>query len=317
MGYHPRIESPDLVSLATIRSRNSELWLINNPELEENILAYAAKFATRYQVRLYALAIEGNHIHTLAKHPECNRAAFQRDFNSCVARAVPRHAPGYPGGRFWARRYSSELIPENEDIENYFFYTVLQPIQDGLVDKLSEYPGYNCFNDAIKGIVRKYSVVNWATYNDAKRWNPQEKIGDHIQIVELQYARLPGYESLAQSEYKKLMLEKLEQRRLQIIAARGDRAAVGPAALKRKKPGSRPYRTKKSNINTHRPRILCSCPYRRAEHYGWYFSIYFEFKNASQAFRNGKLSTAFPPGTYRPPYLRPQPRPPNPFMNLQ
>ena len=62
MGYHARIEKNNVASFLTTRSRNSALWFINNHKLEEAILGYTAKFAARYNVKFYALAIEGNHI---------------------------------------------------------------------------------------------------------------------------------------------------------------------------------------------------------------------------------------------------------------
>jgi hypothetical protein len=121
MSYHPRIECKDVASFQTTRSRNSELWFVNNKELEEAILGYAARYATRYEIKLYALAIEGNHIQKAAGFPKANRAFFMRDFNSAVARAVPRYQRDYPGGPLWARRYSAEYMADDLDIEDRFF----------------------------------------------------------------------------------------------------------------------------------------------------------------------------------------------------
>ena len=140
MSYHPRIECQDVASFQTTRARNSELWFVNNPELEEAILGYAARYATRHEIKMYALAIEGNHIQKVAHFPKANRAHFMRDFNSAVARAVPRFQPNYPGAYFWERRYSAEYLPGDADIEDRFFYAVLQPVQDGLVDDIADYP---------------------------------------------------------------------------------------------------------------------------------------------------------------------------------
>ena len=75
MGYHPRIETTDSANLNTSKTRNAELWFINNHDLEEAILGYAAKFSKRYSVDLYALGIEGNHVHHLAEFPKLNRAS--------------------------------------------------------------------------------------------------------------------------------------------------------------------------------------------------------------------------------------------------
>lgn len=302
MGYHPRIESNEYASLLTTRSRNSLLWFVNNGRLEHNILAFAAKYRERYGVKVYGLAIEGNHIQGPALFPNMNRASFMRDFNSSVARAVERLVPQYPGGGLWARRYSSEFLPGEEDVENWFFYTVLQAVQDGLVQKISEYPGYNCFHDAIYGIKRSFKVVRWTDYNAAKRHGADVNIKDYTDIVTLQYERLPGYEHLSQREYANLMMQKLEERRIAIV---NDRLAkglgfVGREALLRVEPGSAPRHTKTSTAFDPRPRVLSVCPKRRAACKAWYFGKYFAYKDSSRRYRSGELNVEFPEGTYRP-----------------
>lgn len=290
-------------SFLTTRSRNSELWFANNAALERAVLGYAAKYAQRHEVKLYALAIEGNHIQGPADFPLCNRAAFMRDFNSTVARAVPRVTSQYPGGRFWARRYSAELLPGAEDIERQFFYTVLQPVQDGLVSKISEYPGYNCFHDAIWGITRKHKVVRWGEYHAAKRHNSSVSIKDYTDVFELKYERLPGYESLSQEQYARLMTRKLEERRQRVIAERAKKGLgfAGIAKLKEIRTGQRPRSTKTSHRFSHRPRVLSVCPQRRREATAWYFNTYERYKLASQQYRRGKYNVEFPQGTYKPP----------------
>ena len=300
MSYHPRIESDTIASFLTTRSRNSELWFVNNQELEHTILGFAAKYAKRYSVKLYALAIEGNHIQGAALFPNANRAPFMRDFNSSIARAIPRKVPTYPGGRFWARRYSNEFLPGSEDIEEWFFYTVLQPVQDGLVERISDYPGYNCFHDAVWGRKRKFKVVQWGAYHAALRRDSRVAIKDFTEVVELRYERVPGYEDLSQKEYAHMMQRKLEERRSAIVNKRGGKGFVGPELLKLTVPGAVPRSTKRSSATDHRPRILSVCPKRRAEYKVWYFSIYFEYQEASESYRSGELDVEFPGGTYRP-----------------
>lgn len=302
MGYHPRIETPNIAAFSTVRSRNSELWLVNNEKLERAILGYIAKFTKRYRVKLYAFGIEGNHLHSTALFPECNRSAFKRDLNSCVARAVPRYVPTYPGGSLWARRYSSEYLPGNEDVEKQFFYTVLQPVSDGLVDSIFDYPEYNCFSDAVHGRERKFEVINWAAYNEARRWKVEVNISDFTETVTLKYERLPGYEHLSQQEYAALMYKKLQSYTKEAIIKR-NKPAVGAQIVRNRIPGAKPKQTKKSGRYSHRPRVLSACPKRREQCTNWYFKVYFEYKEASRIFRSGKLSVKFPPGTYRPPHF--------------
>jgi hypothetical protein len=301
MGYHQRIECKDIPSFQTTRTCNSELWFVNNPELEEAILGYAARYTTRYAVQLYAFALEGNHCQKAATFPKANRAHFMRDFNSSVARAVPRYQRNHQGGRLWARRYSTEYLVGPQDLEDYFFYIVLQPVNDGLVNDIRHYPGYNCFEDAINGTVRHYRVVNWKQYNDARRWNKSVSIDDFTEICTLQYERLPGYENLSQSEYAAMMRKKLAERTQKALEARASKTCVGATNLKLVKPGARPKNTKTSGPRDHRPRVLSKDPKRRAAGKAWYFSIYFAYKEASARYRSGDLGVQFPAGTYKPP----------------
>lgn len=267
------------------------------------MLGYAAKYAGRYGVKLYALAIEGNHIQGPAHFPQANRFQFMRDLNSSIARAVPHCTPSYPGGRFWGRRYSNEFLIGDDDIEEYFFYTVLQPVQDGLVERLSDYPFYNCFSDAIRGIARKQKVVRWGEYHAAKRFNPSVSKHAFTDTFDLAFERLPGYEHLGQHEYCKLMHQKLEQRRLAIVRKRQaqGKSFFGRAALLKIATGSRPIRSKRSTITSHRPRVLSVCPVRRRQGKAWYFSIYFQYRQASSEYRAGNIDTPFPHGTHPPP----------------
>jgi hypothetical protein len=307
MGYHPRIESADLASFQTTRSRNSELWFVNNQNLEEAILGYAARYATRHEVIMYALSIEGNHTQQVNQFPRANRSEYMRDFNSAVARAVPRYQKEYRGGRFWARRYSSEFLPGCEDIEEYFFYTVLQPVNDGLVDEISQYPGYNCFEDAVTGRERQYKVVKWKEYNDAKRWDSTVSIDEFTEICTLRYARLPGYEHMSQADYATVMRKKLKDRTALALQKRGRKLSLGAQRLRLVRPGSLPHKTKTSHRHSHRPRVLSRSPERRSACEAWYFQTYFEYKVCSKRYRLGEQSVEFPKGTYKPSIFHPAP----------
>jgi len=302
MAYHPRIETAKFKNFLTTRTRNSELWFVNNEALEESILGSAARCAERYSAKFYALAIEGNHIQGVADFPKLNRANFMRDFNSSVARAVPRHVPEYPGGRMWARRYSNEFLPTENSVLRQFIYTVLQPVQDGLVEKLSDYPFYNCLHAAAWGISQKFKVVRWAEYNAARRWDKTVKVKDFTDIVELKYERIPGFEHLSRDEYARKIFELVEERRREIVAERRAQGLgfAGRAYLLSVIPGSTPFSTKTSTREDFRPRFLSGSKKVNDECSTWYFDLYFTFKAASKRYRAGELDVEFPPGMYRP-----------------
>ncbi len=305
MAYHPRIETKDYASFCTTRCRNSELWFVNNKDFETKILALAAKYSTTRNVKLYALAISGNHIHHLADYPDENRADFQRDFNSMIAKVAPNFCVKYSGGTFWERRYSNELVPHHpDDIEKQFFYIALQSVQDGLVERISDNPAYNCFTDASRGIKRDFQIVNWTDYNRANRGKKKVDIRDYTETYTLRYARIPGYEHLSNKEYATMLASKLETRRVQLVRERiaENKSFAGPEYLKTVKPGSRPKTTKKSTRYSFRPRVHSACPERKRDCSTFYYSRIARYKYVSPRYRAGDRTVIFPEGMY-PPHL--------------
>ncbi len=306
MSQSLRIEAPELHSLLTTRTRNSELWFTNQEPFEKTALGYLAKYQETYGVELYAFTFQGNHHQSVAKFPGENRAKFMRDFNSITARVANSLIPGRPQrGSLWGRRYSEEKLPNREDIERYFFYCALQAVYAGLCENPFSYPGYNSFHDAISGKSRTFKVVDRARYNDRRRWDTNVKIEDFTKTVTLTFKRLPGYEQLTQAEYKSLMLKKLETLRKEIVA---ERKAKGLGFLGRKAiltqsqtPGALPKETKLSTRDSHRPLVLTKCLETKRRMLEWYFSIKAAHMIASDKFRRGINDAIFPPQTYKPP----------------
>ena len=304
MPHHPRIECSNLVNFTTSRTARNEIWFNCNAELEEAVLGHLAQCAERYQVKLYAFAMEGTHKHELALFPECNRASFFRDFNCAVSRTVTRFQNKFKGGALWGRRYANEFIPLPGNVEDKFFYTVLQPVQDGLVESIDQYPGYNCFYDAVNGVTKSFPIVDWARFNSDKRWKENITVEEYTKEYELTYERLPGYEKLSQAEYATLMTKKLKERTAELVSARieSGKGFLGAGKLLAVKAGSKAKNPKVSTRWSFRPRFHCSCPETRAAYYKWYFAMLDDFYEASHCYRNEPDEEAnFPPGMYKPP----------------
>ncbi len=170
------------------------------------------------------------------------------------------------------------------------------------MERLSDYPGYNCFRDAIWGIAKEYTVVDWARYNSAKRYNKSVRFDDYVQHITLKYERLPGYEHMSQAAYAKMMMQKLEVRRQKIVADRyrSGKTFLGRYQVLQIKAGSLPVSTKTSSRYSHRPRILAVDPERRAFYLAWYFSVLQEYISASKRYRQGDRKVKFPAGTFLP-----------------
>jgi len=302
VGRDLSFEHPNYCFFATIRTICSRLWLINNPELEERILAYLARYVEHHGVVIYAFIIMGNHYHLLACFPNGNKAAFFRDFNGMISRLTKSRVKMFEGGKLWARRVRSQVVPNNEDIFDRFFYAALNPVAAGLVEKLSEYPSYNSFSDAIRGRVRTFKVVEWQKYNSQKRKRRNIAIAEFTKYHQLSFARLPGYESMTQRQYVNFMNEEAERRRVDLVRSRKESGSGFATAQKLKalEPGQKPRFTKTSTRDTHRPLVLTRCSETKRKFLDWYFGLFAEFRLAAAKFRAGAFNIPFPPGTYRP-----------------
>jgi REP element-mobilizing transposase RayT len=294
------VEYGDFAVLITIKTANSALWFVNNKALEEHILAYLAKYQGKYGVILYAFVIQGNHIHILAKFPRLNRAAFMRDFNARTAEGVRAYVPSFPGGPLFMRRYTPQVLLTNQDVEKYLLYCALQSVSAGLTKKISEYPGYNSFNDAINGVQRTYKLFSKSDYNNRKRYNSSLKKADCTAQHTLTFSRLPGQENISRSEYRKRHLMSLEQERLELITRRKleGKGFLGRYQLKRTQPGSRPQETKSGGA---RPIVICGCKETRKEFLNNHYAVVDDYLEASEKYLSGDLTAQFPPNTYKPP----------------
>ena len=296
------IENKEWVYLITTRTAGSRLWLINNKELESRILGALARYQSIHSVVIYAFILMGNHYHLLAGFPKGNRALFMRDLNSALARLVGRHVSLHGRRSVWARRYSYQVLPRDEDVRHWFYYAALNPVSSGITRSVSQYPAYNSFFDAANGIEREYTWIDWSRYLLHKRTNPAAKPIDFSKKYRLKLSRLPTLEALDQADYRRLLTNELEQRRQELIVQRRNsgKGFLGLTKLRAQPPGAYPRTTKTSSRHSFRPLVLTLCAKTRRSFLEMYFSIYDAFKRASAAFRLGKKHEPFPEGTYPP-----------------
>jgi hypothetical protein len=230
-----------------------------------------------------------------------------RDFNARFAQLTKRHVQTFRGGPLFERRYAEQELPLESDIEEYFFYCALQAVRSGLCARLGDYPAYNSFHDAASGIARTYKVIDWTKFNDVRRFNPKAHIKDFTRSYTLTLSRLPGYELLQSADYRRLLHQRLEARRSEIVSQRLSqrKGFFTPKQLIRITPGTRPRHSKTSSRWSDRPLVLSASPEARQQYRSYYFYILELYRDASRAYLAGNERASFPPGTYKPPlFLR-------------
>ncbi|MFN8392875.1 MAG: transposase [Bdellovibrionota bacterium] len=295
-------EHPEMAFFSTSRTMNSRLWFVNNASLHHSILTLLARYQELHEVIIYNFVIMGNHYHLLAKFPKMNKAAFFQDFNSMYARIIRRHVSQFEGGKLWGRPVRTQGVGSDQDIFDRFFYISLNPVGAGLCRRISDYHGYNGFEDAAEGRKRTFKFFNREDYNNRKRYNSRLTKSDCTVTHTLTFSRLPGFEHLSKSEYANMLRSELRRRELDAVK---DRLAKGlgfatKEILLKLLPGSKPRTTKTSTRQSKRPLFLTSSKELMKQLLDWYFDVLARFRHASKLFRAGNMSVEFPSGTYRP-----------------
>jgi len=165
-------EFPQEVVFITSRTNLSRLWFKLTPQLCDFFHAALARYQEIYEVEVYAFCLMGNHYHLLARFPKVNHMLFVRDFNSIIARALPRLVKGFQGGKLWARPYKFQIVPLSEDIIHWFLYTVMNPVSSGITTNPTALGRPNALSIINEGGERICRWFNRTAYENAKRKNP-------------------------------------------------------------------------------------------------------------------------------------------------
>ena len=296
-------EFPDEVVFITSRTIMSRLWFKLDPKLCNFFEAALARYQEIYQVEIFAFCLLGNHYHLLARFPKANRALFERDFNSIIARALPRLVSGFEGGKLWARPYRFQLVPNDEDIQHWFLYTLLNPVSSGISTDPTDLGRPNALSIIREGGSRVCRWFNHTAYKNAKRKNPTVDKERYYTNHTLRIMRLPEMAELSDAQYLKSIEDIVGEKRHEIIRKR---ISDGFGFLDKKKitsqkAGIKPLHTKTSTRESHNPLVLCLCIKTRKKLIQIYLEIADRYKIASYKFRNRIKNFTFPPNTYMPP----------------
>lgn len=296
-------EFPKEVVFITSRTILSRLWFKLTPQVCDFFNAALARYQERYGVEIYAFCLMGNHYHLLARFPKGNRARFVRDFNSILARSLPRMVKEFQGGKLWSRPYKLQIVPNSDDIINWFLYTVLNPVSSGITTEPTTLNRPNALTIIREGGERTFRWLNRTDYENTKRKNPDVDKERYYSSHTLKITRLPGMKSLTDGEYIARVEEIVGERRKSILKSRRAEGLgyLGETNLASQRTGVKPRRTKTSTRDSHNPLVLSLCHKTRQKFTKLYLDIAELYKVASHNFRNHIEGFEFPKNTYMPP----------------
>ncbi len=144
---------PDPPTLVSITGRTVQGRFLFKPgaAFNDQFLGILGRVQRRHSLTLIVVSVLSNHFHILAI-PESVRqlAAFMRDFKSKLAREVNR-LTGWNGPVF-ERRYEMTVVTDEERAQiERLSYVLAQSVKEGLVERVSEWPGVHSAAALIDG----------------------------------------------------------------------------------------------------------------------------------------------------------------------
>jgi len=283
-----------------------------------NILLWSAlaRAIRLYPVQLIAVTMEANHIHMMIRviDPE-DASQFVGYFKSESAHHLNRLL-GRQGRTVWAERFDNPILLDYQKALDIFSYVLLNPVKDGLVDSIGEYPGvssYPYLRDGISEVSVK--LIPKSAVRPLK--DPSQPFKEDDELVNLydsnQFksvtlklepeslrATFPEFDQMNNAHLRQLLLDRLESDEKAFREQRGNFIKSGPHRL-----------TRDSILAPHIPpkngrRTICLSNFAelRKEFISQFRMVCRQCKEVYERWKLGYTNIPFPPGMFAPPFPR-------------
>ncbi len=296
----PRLFEPNVVYDITVQTVDRQFLFKPAPEITNIFGASLARAQRAFPVDIhYGLAnVTHPHLGVSASDEQLNN--LEPFFNlsaSLVACEVNRF--WHRKGPLWMSRVHMAPCVSDERAEERLYYAMTNPMKDGLVDKLSQYPGFSTYRELARGEGQRYY------YFDRTAWWKQggpagkRRLEEFIVWLPLEVTPLPHLRQLTAPQRETRFRHGLKEKEEQF---REERKSAGRIVLGVK--GLRELDHKDRPKTDHKRTVQPLCHASTTEQWNEYRTRYRETQKArmeaSIAFRQGRFDVEFPRGTFPP-----------------
>jgi len=283
-----------------------------------NILLWSAlaRAIRLYPVQLIAVTMEANHIHMVIRVIDPKAASqFVGYFKSESAHHLNRLL-GRQGRSVWAERFDNPILLDFQKALDVFSYVMLNPVKDGLVDSISEYPGvssYPYLRDGLSEVPVK--LIPKSAVRPLR--DPSQPVKEDEELVNFYCSdqfkgatlklepeglrsAFPEFDRMNDSQVRQFLLSRLESAEIAFKEQRGNSASFGPYRLSRA-----------SILAPHTPpkngrKMICLSSFeeRRKEFIAQFRILCRQCKEVFERWKLGYTNIPFPPGMFAPPFPR-------------
>jgi len=294
----PRYIPPNSTVEITDKCINDMLLLRPSPELNDLFLGILGMALTKFGVLLHAFVVMSNHLHMLVTTPDAvTLARFMNFVKSKLAREVTRLH--HWKDKVFAGRYKAVIVVDEDAQVERVHYIMSHGVKEDLVWDPEHWPGATSLPTLIHGDVLTGTYYDRTAFHRAKRQGNDVTLADFATTCEVPITKLPCWAHLNDQDYQERCRKLLETIR-EDAKARFRRDCItpmGPRAIRRQSPHSRPKRPKRT------PAPLChaSTPHARKEFRREYRSFVSKYREASARYRAGERDVLFPQHCFPPP----------------
>ncbi|MFT3842841.1 MAG: hypothetical protein QM723_37985 [Myxococcaceae bacterium] len=244
------------------------------------VLARAARLT---KVELCGFVATSTHVHLLCRARDGALSTFMQFFLCNLSKKAGPLVDWR--GQLWERRYAAEPVLDNAALDRRLRYILAHGVKEGLVRKVSEWPGLSCLQQLLGSPKRVFPFYSWA-----QRWKSGELVegGDRpwgaqwATDEELELHPLPHWVPLNVAQRRarvRAMVADIEAEGL-----RTHRNVLGADRVVAQDPHSRPARPDRRR----RPWFHTTEPMFGREYMGRYRRFVRDFKIAVRRLQRGK-----------------------------
>ena len=276
------------------------------------ILSALARAQRLYPVKIICFVVQANHVHLLIRvyDPE-QVSSFIGNFKAESAHYL-NSLLNRRQRTVWSERFDSPAVLDIDKALELFAYCSLNPVKDGLVSSMADYPGVASYQHLVKGLnyipaksIPKNKVPSLRDPTKPQRENKilskhfsSEKFEDLSIIVSPEELRLAFSASKNSSadDFRARLLETLEKSEAIFISDRAGKTTIGVTKL-----------VSGSLLASHKPPIkgkksICLSTYKelRKSYISAFKRLKAECRELFEKWRLGYTSIPYPPGMFAP-----------------
>ncbi|HEX4964303.1 MAG TPA: transposase [Thermoanaerobaculia bacterium] len=286
-----------LISI-TCRTVQGRFLLRPGPQLNDIVLGVLGRAQRRYETTIAAFFVLSSHAHLLLVVDSAREAAdFMRYMKSKLAREVNR-LTGWRGPVF-DRRYEMTVVTDEEAAQiERLRYVLSQSVKEGLVERVSQWPGVHCAGALIDGTPL---VGHWydRTLEFAARLRGEDFGRMRYATAEtVTLSAIPCWAHLSPEAYRARISELVGSIEAEAARAREQTgvSVLGVEAILSRDPQYRPASLARSPA----PRVHAATKAARKAFYEIYAAFVSAFREASERLRYGDRNASFPGGSFPP-----------------